>query len=125
MTKRSAILLSVAILAFAALVIAGSALVGAANYIDNIHWIGSPLPPCFVDAKACGGHVLGTDEIGRDMLTRLIVGARTTLIVSLCALVCAGIFASGLAMLALRVQFAKMAVSRIADAISSISPWPY
>lgn len=125
MSKQRAIVLSLATFTFAALVIIGSALTGAANHIDNVHWIGNPLPPCFVDAKLCGGHVLGSDEIGRDMLIRLIVGARTTLIVSLCALVCAVLIATALAQLTRRVRFTKWVVSRIADAIASISPWPY
>src|SRR5579884_1421430 len=44
------------------------------NAIDNVHWQGNPLPPCFVDASQCGGHSLGSDENGRDLLARLIFG---------------------------------------------------
>ena len=29
------------------------------NAIDNVHWQGTPLPPCFQDASQCGGHLLG------------------------------------------------------------------
>src|ERR1700693_1237928 len=57
----------------------------AANAIDQAHWQGYPMPPCFLDAKLCGGHVLGTDENGRDMLARLMVGARLSLGVTLLA----------------------------------------
>ena len=29
------------------------------NAIDNVHWQGNPLPPCFQDASQCGGHIAG------------------------------------------------------------------
>jgi ABC-type dipeptide/oligopeptide/nickel transport system permease subunit len=43
-------------------------------------------PPSFVDGGAAG-HLLGTDHLGRDILSRIIHGARVTLLVSLLALV--------------------------------------
>ncbi len=49
------------------------------NFIDNVHWQGNPLPPCFQDGSQCGGHLLGTDEVGRDLLSRLFFGARVSL----------------------------------------------
>lgn len=49
------------------------------NYIDNVHWQGNPLPPCFQEAAQCGGHLLGSDEVGRDLLSRLFFGARISL----------------------------------------------
>jgi peptide/nickel transport system permease protein len=51
------------------------------NAIDEVHWQGPPLPPCFVDHTLCGGHLLGTDEVGRDLLSRLLYGARISLMV--------------------------------------------
>lgn len=49
------------------------------NFIDNVHWQGNPLPPCFQDGSLCGGHWLGTDEVGRDLWARLLFGARVSL----------------------------------------------
>jgi peptide/nickel transport system permease protein len=57
------------------------------NFIDNVHWQGNPLPPCFQDAAACAGHVLGSDEVGRDLLSRLLFGARISLTVGVSAVV--------------------------------------
>ncbi len=45
-------------------------------------------------------HPLGTDDLGRDMLSRLIDGARVALLVSLAVVVIAGLVGLGVAMLA-------------------------
>jgi len=46
------------------------------------------------------GHVLGTDEQGRDILSRLIWGARASLLVGILPTVAAGVVALGLGLLA-------------------------
>lgn len=51
------------------------------NAIDQVNWTGYPLAP------GAGGHVLGTDENGRDLLARLIAGAQISLTVAISAVV--------------------------------------
>jgi len=51
------------------------------NAIDQVHWSGYPLAP------GVGGHILGTDENGRDLLARLIAGAQISLTVGFFAVV--------------------------------------
>jgi peptide/nickel transport system permease protein len=49
------------------------------NFIDQKNWSGYPLAP------GTAGHFLGTDEAGRDLLSRLIYGAQISLTVALFA----------------------------------------
>ena len=49
------------------------------NAIDQVNWVGNPLAP------GVAGHLLGTDENGRDLLARLVFGAQISLQVALFA----------------------------------------
>jgi peptide/nickel transport system permease protein len=51
------------------------------NFIDQVHWQGYPLAP------GVAGHILGTDENGRDLLARLMYGAQISLQVALFAVI--------------------------------------
>ncbi|HZX69127.1 MAG TPA: ABC transporter permease [Candidatus Elarobacter sp.] len=51
------------------------------NFIDQVNWQGYALSP------GTAGHLLGTDEIGRDLLARLMFGARISLTVALFAVI--------------------------------------
>ena len=95
------------------------------NSID-VHWYGLPLPPCFVDAKACEGHVLGTDDIGRDVLARLVYGGQVSLGLSLIAVameLALGIVFGMLARYGGAVL--KFVIMRSGDAISCFPAWPF
>lgn len=58
------------------------------NFIDVLHWEGFPLAP------GVAGHPLGTDENGRDLLSRLLVGLRTSLGIAAVAAVVATVIAA-------------------------------
>ena len=47
------------------------------HLIDQAHWQGYPLAP------GIGGHILGTDENGRDLLARLLFALRTSLAIAI------------------------------------------
>jgi peptide/nickel transport system permease protein len=49
------------------------------NAIDQVNWQGNPLAP------GVAGHILGTDENGRDLLARLVYGAQISLQVAVFA----------------------------------------
>lgn len=98
--KRSAVVATVLLALLSAFVFIATPVVGdKALDIDELHWQGNPLTPCFVDARHCGGHVLGSDENGRDVVARLIVGGSVTICTSALALLIEFAIAFGLALL--------------------------
>ncbi|HEX3462802.1 MAG TPA: hypothetical protein VHS78_01945 [Candidatus Elarobacter sp.] len=60
-------------------------------YIDIAHWSGYPLAP------GVAGHLLGTDENGRDLLARLLFGLRTSLTIAVGAALVAAALAAAVA----------------------------
>jgi peptide/nickel transport system permease protein len=123
MVKRS-IVVAFAVALFAIFVCA-DLLRDYANAIDNVHWTGLPLPPCFVDATKCGGHWLGTDEVGRDLLARLIVATAVSLGISLCgAAFELAIFVGFLFIVESVAGSARLAVEGVAIGVSCFCAWP-
>jgi peptide/nickel transport system permease protein len=62
-------------------------------------------------------HVLGTDHLGRDVLSRVIYGARVSLVIGLAAVIVGGVVGSGLGILAgYRAGWTDSAVMTVADA---------
>jgi peptide/nickel transport system permease protein len=94
--------------------------------IDQGNWTGNPAAPCFVNAKLCGGHFLGTDENGRDLLLRAILGARSSLGASVVTVLISGI-AGLLAGLAARHGGAvvRFLVRETGAAISAFAAFPF
>ena len=62
-------------------------------------------------------HVLGTDHLGRDVLSRMIVGSRVSLLVGFAAVLVGGLVGSGLGLLAgFRGGWTDTAIMTVADA---------
>jgi peptide/nickel transport system permease protein len=61
-----------------------------APYDPELQSLGARLLPPFSYAPEGGLHLLGTDQLGRDMLSRLIYGARVSLVVGVSASLIAG-----------------------------------
>jgi peptide/nickel transport system permease protein len=75
----------------------GAAIVGLVALMAVVSFVWTPYDPTFVDAAARlrgvgdAAHVLGTDKLGRDVLSQILVGARTTLFVGIVAVGVAGV----------------------------------
>lgn len=75
----------------------GAAIVGVVVLMALVSFVWTPHDPTFVDASARlrpigdPDYLLGTDKLGRDVLSQVLVGARTTLFVGLVAVGLAGL----------------------------------
>lgn len=62
------------------------------------------------------GYLLGTDQLGRDLLSRLLYGARTPLLVGVLAVLCGGLFGTALGLLSGYARgWTDQLLSRLAD----------
>ena len=91
-------LLPVAVLVLFALMAALGPLV--APYSPTMGDLAAQLLPPFGRDAAGALHLLGTDQFGRDLLSRIIHGARVSIVVSLTSILVAGTFGTALGMLA-------------------------
>jgi len=82
---------------FVALGIAGPLV---APYSPTAQDLTGRLAPPTVDVVRPGVHLLGTDQLGRDILSRLIVGSRVTLVVALVAVFTGGTLGCALGVVA-------------------------
>jgi peptide/nickel transport system permease protein len=89
------------------------------NAIDQVNWVGYPLAP------GVAGHILGTDENGRDLLARLIAGAQISLTVAVCAVVMQVVIGSVLgAISGYYGGWIDFAIMRFTDVVLSIPLLP-
>lgn len=89
------------------------------NAIDQVHWSGYPLAP------GVAGHILGTDENGRDLLARLIFGARISLTIAIFAVTMEVIIGTVLGALSGYYGGAvDFAIMRLTDVVLSIPLLP-
>ena len=87
----AAILVGVALVALFAEVIT--------PYNPEVGVLGDRFKPPFWQAGGREAHLLGTDHLGRDVLSRLIFGARVSIVVGFTAVIVAGIIGTGLGIL--------------------------
>ncbi|MBB6352177.1 ABC transporter permease [Nonomuraea muscovyensis] len=85
--------------------VTGGALVGLVVLTALVSFVWTPHDPTYVDAanklrEPGGGHLLGADKFGRDTLSQLMVGARTTLYVGIVAVGIAALVGTPLGVLA-------------------------
>ncbi|MEU4509701.1 ABC transporter permease [Nonomuraea wenchangensis] len=85
--------------------VAGGALVAVVVLAALVSFVWTPYDPTLVDAAAKlhepgGGHLLGADKFGRDTLSQLMAGARTTLYVGVVAVGIAALLGTPLGVLA-------------------------
>ena len=89
------------------------------NAIDQTNWSGYPLAP------GVAGHILGTDENGRDLLARLIFGARISLTIAIFAVAMEIIIGTLLGALSgYYGGFVDFAIMRLTDVVLSIPLLP-
>src|SRR5215470_13712787 len=84
------------IVSFALLAIFGEVI---APYNPEVGVLGDRFRPPFWQAGGSEAHLLGTDHLGRDMLSRLIFGARVSMVVGFTAVIVAGILGTALGIL--------------------------
>lgn len=78
------------------------------------------LPPLW-DTRGIPAHPLGTDAQGRDILARIVYGARSSVAVGLCAVVLAGVLGLLIGLVAgMRGGIVDIALMRVVDAIMAI-----
>jgi peptide/nickel transport system permease protein len=70
-----------------------------APYNPEIGVLGERFRPPAWQAGGSQAHLLGTDHVGRDVLSRLIFGARVSMVVGFTAVIVAGIIGTGLGIL--------------------------
>ena len=79
------------------------------------------VPPLFLGEKWAWAHPLGTDQLGRDLLLRCLVGLRYSVLIGVCTVVLMFVVGCGLGLVAgFKGKLTDTVIMRIADAQLSI-----
>ncbi|MBV9750298.1 MAG: ABC transporter permease, partial [Acetobacteraceae bacterium] len=84
------------------------------DHTDILHRLAAPFTP---------GHPLGTDELGRDLLARVIWGTRLSLAVGIAAAVLASVIGSAIGILA--AYYGRIADTLLMRGIDMLMAFPY
>jgi peptide/nickel transport system permease protein len=107
-----------------ALLAVGAELIAPQN--PEVGVLGDRFRPPFWQAGGTDAHLLGTDHLGRDVLSRLIFGARVSIIVGFTAVIVAGIIGTALGVLAGYLGgWVDQAIMRLTDAWLAIPALTY
>lgn len=102
---------------------AGAVIVGVVAAVAIVSFFWTPMDPNHTDvatrfsAPGQHGHLLGADDLGRDELSMLMAGARTTLLVGIVTVLVAMAVGIPLGMLALLIRPLEALVMRVSDVL--------
>ncbi len=97
-----------------------------APYDPEVGTLGDRFHPPFWQSGGDPSHLLGTDHLGRDVLSRLIFGARVSMVVGFTAVIFAGVLGTGLGILAGYLGgWVDQLIMRITDAWLAIPALTY
>ena len=98
--SRPSLGVTLALVLLGGIAITGLAADFLAPYDPNAQDLGSRLCPPMWVAGGSGSHVLGCDQVGRDILSRLIYGGRLCIVIAVLAVLCAGLIGTVLGIIA-------------------------
>lgn len=97
-----------------------------APYDPEVGNLGDRFHPPFWQQGGSEDHLLGTDHLGRDVLSRLIFGARVSMVVGFTAVIVAGILGTGLGILSGYLGgWVDQVIMRVTDAWLAIPALTY
>jgi peptide/nickel transport system permease protein len=109
--------------------LAGMAIIGAFVAIALLAPLIAPYPPRtqnldLISAGCCPGpsasHPLGVDDLGRDVLSRIMYGARTSLLIAVCSVLLGGAVGVAVGAVASSVRWLDSLLMRLVDVMLSI-----
>ena len=97
-----------------------------APYDPEVGSLGDRFHPPAWETGGSADHLLGTDHLGRDVLSRLIFGARVSMVVGFTAVIFAGVLGTGLGILAGYLGgWVDQVIMRVTDAWLAIPALTY